>query len=227
MADAYFRTATLDFLQDLEVHNDRAWFQANRQRYEDDVKAPMLRLITDLQQPLRRVSRHVVADPRVQGGSMFRIHRDLRFSPDGTPYKTNTGAQFRHEAGRDAHAPGYYLHLEPGNCGMAAGVWHPPTAVLNRIRTRMVERPGDWTRTRNAVVSEDWTLPDDRLVRAPRGFDPDHRHIDDLRLRSVAVWHSLDEDEITADDFLDRFVDHCRHARPLMRFVCRALELPF
>lgn len=228
MADAHFRTETLDFLQDLEVHNDKAWFEANRSRYEEHVRGPMLRFIDDLRAPLRRVSRHVVADPRKQGGSMFRIHRDLRFSSDPSPYKTHAGAQFRHEQGRDVHAPGYYLHLEPGNCGMAAGIWHPPTPVLSRVRERIVDQPGSWTRARNAVLTDGWELTtDDQLQRAPKGFDPDHPHIADLRLKSLAAWRHLDEDEVVGDDFLDRFVDHCHHARPLVRFLCRALDLPF
>lgn len=228
MADAYFTTETLDFLQDLEVNNERPWFEANRQRYEDHVKAPMLRFITDLQAPMRSVSRHVVVEPRVQGGSMFRIHRDQRFAKDAPPYKTNTGAQFRHEQGRDVHAPGFYFHLEPGNCGMAAGTWTPPTPVLTQVREAIVDSPGAWTRVRNQVLVDGWELAgDDVLKRAPKGFAPDHPHIDDLRRKSFAVWHHLDEDEVTSDAFLDHFVERCRHTLPLMRFLCRALDAPF
>jgi uncharacterized protein (TIGR02453 family) len=228
VADAYFTTATLDFLQDLEVNNDKTWFEANRDRYEADVKAPMLQFIEDLQAPLRTVSRHVVADPRVQGGSMFRIHRDLRFSSDPTPYKTNASAHFSHDQGSDVHAPGFYFQLEPGNCGMAAGIWQPPTAVLNRIRTTIVERPGAWTRARNAVCTDGWELTrEGSLRRAPRGFAPDDPHIEDLRLTSIAAWRHLEEDEVTSDDLLPVFVEQCRHTLPLMRLLCRALDLPF
>lgn len=228
MVVAYFTTDTLDFLQDLEVHNDKAWFEANRHRYEDRVKTPMLRFIGDLQEPMRAVSKHVVVDPQVQGGSMFRIHRDLRFSHDRSPYKTNTGAQFRHERGRDVHAPGFYLHLEPGNCGMAAGMWRPPTAILTEVRRAIVDKPGAWTRARNAVLVGGWELSsEDALKRAPKGFDPGHPHIDDLRLRSYVVWHQLDESEVTSDDFLGRFVGRCGDTLPLMRYLCRVLGLPF
>ncbi len=228
MADAYFTDDTLDFLQDLEVHNDRSWFEANRSRYEASVKAPMQRFITDLQTPLRSISRHLVADPRGNGGSMFRIYRDVRFSADKSPYKTNTGAQFRHEAGRDAHAPGFYLHVEPGNCGMAGGVWHPPMPVLTDIRTRIVEDGDRWAEVRAAVEGAGFELMGaDALKRAPKGFDPAHRHIEDLRRRSYAAWHPLSDDEITRPDLLARYVERCAEIAPLLRFLCEAVGVPF
>lgn len=225
MADAYFSEATLDFLQDLEVHNEKRWFDANRSRYDADVREPMRRFITDLQGPLKALSPHVVADPRGNGGSMFRINRDIRFSADKSPYKTNTGAQFRHEDGKDAHAPGFYLHIEPGNAGIAAGMWTPPTPVLTKVRQAIVDDAAGWTRARNAVVKAGYELhgSDQMLKRAPKGFDPEHRHIDDLRRKSFAVWRPLSDDEVTSDDLLETFVARCTDAQPLMRFLCKAI----
>lgn len=228
MADAHFSDATLDFLQDLEVHNDKVWFEANRQRYEEHVKVPMLRFINDVREPLARVSEHVVADPRGNGGSMFRIHRDVRFSADKSPYKTNSGAQFRHAAGKDAHAPGFYLHVEPGNSGMAAGVWRPPTVVLTAIREAIVASPTAWDEVRGAVEGDGWSLMDEgALKRAPKGFDPDHRHIEDLRRTSFAVWRHVPDDELTDDGFLEAFTAGCARTAPLMRFLCGAIGVPF
>ena len=210
MADAYFSEATLDFLQDLEVDNDKRWFEANRDRYEAHVRDPMRRFITDLQAPMKRIAPHVVVDPRGNGGSMFRINRDVRFSEDKSPYKTNTGAQFRHEDGKD---------------GMAAGMWTPPTATLNEVRQRIVDEPGQWTRTRNAVTEAGYEFHagTDMLKRAPKGFDPDHRHIVDLRRKSYAVWRPLSDDEVTSDAFLTEFVDRCAAAKPMMSFLCKAI----
>lgn len=229
MADAYFSTATLDFLQDLEVNNDKRWFEANRSRYEEHVREPMRRFITDLQAPMKRIAPHVIVDPRGNGGSMFRINRDIRFSADKSPYKTNTGAQFRHEDGKDVHAPGFYLHIEPGNCGMAAGMWTPPTATLNEVRQRIVDEPGQWTRTRNAVVKAGYEFHggEDMLKRAPKGFDPDHQHIEDLRRKSYAVWQPLTDAEVTSDAFLTDFVERCATAKPLMTFLCKAIDAPW
>ena len=134
------------FLRDLREHNDRAWFAANRERYEAHVLDPLLQLIADFAPRLREISPEFVADPRPAGGSLFRLHRDTRFSRDKTAYKTNAGVQFRHAAGRDVHAPGFYLHLEPDAVFAAAGLWHPGPTELGRVRDAIVARPDEWGR---------------------------------------------------------------------------------
>ncbi|HZD04000.1 MAG TPA: TIGR02453 family protein, partial [Longimicrobiales bacterium] len=141
MAGAHFSPALFRFLQDLADHNDRDWFDANRHRYEEDVREPALRFILAFGPRLKEISPHFRADPRKQGGSLFRIHRNLRFQPDAPPYKTHTGIQFRHEAGRDAHAPGFYLHLEPGGCFVGVGTWRPDSTTLKVIREAIVADP--------------------------------------------------------------------------------------
>ena len=88
MGKAYFSAATFKFQRDLARNNNRAWFAANKQRYEDVLKEPFLRFIEDMQKPLAKISAHYRADPRPQGGSLFRIYRDTRFRNDKTPYKT-------------------------------------------------------------------------------------------------------------------------------------------
>src|SRR3989304_1516881 len=105
-SQAHFTPGLFQFLKDLKSHNNRDWFEKNRPRYEADVKGPLLRFIAHLDAQLRRISPHVTADPRPVGGSMFRIHRDIRFSRDKSPYKTNVGAHFHHlRAGRGAPTP--------------------------------------------------------------------------------------------------------------------------
>ena len=88
----------------------RDWFQENKEFYESAVKRPLLEFIEAFAPHLREISPHFRADAR----SLFRIHRDVRFSKDKRPYKTHAAAQFRHSAGKDVHAPGFYLHIEPG-----------------------------------------------------------------------------------------------------------------
>ena len=100
---AYITDKTFRFLRDLERNNNREWFADNRERYENDLKRPLLLFIADFGSRLEKISGHMVADPRPTGGSLFRIHRDIRFSKDKTPYKTNAGVHFRHEAAKDAH----------------------------------------------------------------------------------------------------------------------------
>ena len=108
----YFNRAFFRFLEDLKKNNQREWFQANKQRYEDEVRHPAQQFISDFGPQLHKISRHFLADPRASGGSMFRIYRDTRFAKDKSPYKTHVGIQFRHKQGKDVHAPGFYLHLE-------------------------------------------------------------------------------------------------------------------
>src|SRR5258708_18376241 len=141
-----FSPALFDFLRELRANNDREWFQRNKERYESDVRAPALQFVTDVGPRLRTISKHVVADPRPVGGSMFRINRDIRFSTDKSPYKTAVGMSFGHDHGRDGPAPGYYLHLEPGESFAGGGVHMPDTATLNLVRAASVADTRGWTR---------------------------------------------------------------------------------
>ena len=134
------------FLVELRANNDRDWFAANKARYEADVLEPALAFIEDFGFRLQGISPHFRADPRRSGGSLFRIHRDTRFSKDKSPYKTNTGMYFRHERGKDAHAPGYYLHLAPGEVFGGGGIWHPDAPALAAIREAIVRDPDGWRR---------------------------------------------------------------------------------
>ena len=136
---SYFTKATFTFLKDLTENNKREWFHQNKHRYEDHVRDPAIRFITDFGAHLRTLSEHFRSDPRTVGGSMFRIHRDTRFSKDKTPYKTAIGIQFRHELGKNAHAPGFYLHIDRGGCFAGAGMWHPDSPSLKKIREAIVE----------------------------------------------------------------------------------------
>jgi uncharacterized protein (TIGR02453 family) len=147
MADGpHFTPALFGFLRDLEHNNDRDWFAANKARYVAEVRDPMLDFIAGFAPHLESISTRYVADPRANGGSLFRIHRDVRFAKDKRPYKTNAGAHFRHEAARDAHAPGFYLHLEPGGVFAASGVWHPDGPALAKIRDAIAGDAGAWRR---------------------------------------------------------------------------------
>ena len=89
-----------------------------------------------------------MADPRPSGGSLFRIYRDTRFSKDKSPYKTHAGMYFPVRGGKDVHTPGFYLHLEPGACFAAAGLWHPDAAALAKVREAIVARPARNGRSR-------------------------------------------------------------------------------
>lgn len=225
---SYFTGRTFAFLRDLAENNDRDWFAAHRDRYEAHVKEPAQRFILAIGEELDRISPHLRADPRPVGGSLFRIHRDVRFSKDKRPYKEHTGIQLRHGRGRDAHAPGLYLHLEPRNCFVGMGAWRPPAPALKRIRTAMIEDPDGW---RDATRDPEFTgwleLGGESLKRGPRGFDPDHPLAEDLKRKDFVAVRSVPQSFFTADDVVERTLDLAERGRPFMAFLCRALEVPF
>ncbi|MEM7282905.1 MAG: TIGR02453 family protein, partial [Pseudomonadota bacterium] len=129
-----FKPNLVRFLKQLEKNNDRAWFQENKHRYESDVLAPALEFIDAMATPLHKISPHFNAIPKRMGGSLMRVYRDTRFSKDKTPYKTNVGIQFRHQLGKDVHAPGYYFHIDPKSVFIGVGIWHPENKTLAKIR---------------------------------------------------------------------------------------------
>ncbi len=228
MATRYFTPDLFAFLRDLADHNDRTWFKANQERYEHSVRQPALDFITDYADRLTTISPHFVADARTVGGSLFRIQRDTRFSKDKTPYKTNTGLHFRHEAAADAHAPGFYLHLEPGNCFMGVGLWMPESKVAYEIRGAIDTDPTGWKRaTRGKRFTDVYELGGDSLKRPPKGFDADHPLIDDLKRKSFMAAGSLTQRAVMAKDFTDEFHRRATVAKPFMAFLCRALDVPF
>lgn len=223
----HFSSETFAFLRDLERNNKRPWFQENKSRYEEEVKGPALEFIQDFASHLARLSPHFRADPRANGGSLFRIHRDIRFSKDKSPYKTHTGIQFRHEEGRDAHAPGFYLHLEPKQCFVGLGIWRPDGKTLRRIREAIVDDPMGWKKAvSGAGFKKRLHLSGDRLVRCPRGFDPEHPLIEDLMWKDYVAMAGITQKAVTAPTFITEYAAYCRAGMPLVTFLCEALDLP-
>ena len=223
-----FKPAFFDFLRELKANNERSWFEANKARYHADVRDPMLDFIAAFAEPLADISPHFVADPRANGGSLFRIYRDTRFSPDKTPYKTNAGAHFRHAAGKDAHAPGFYLHLEPGACFAACGIWHPGGDALAEIRNAIIEDPASWTRMTQAKAFRDtFTLMGQSLKRPPRGYDAAHPLIDDLKRKDFVAGTVFHEADAIRPDFLQHFAQIARGGAAFVGFLSRAGGVSF
>ena len=224
----HFTPELFDFLLDLRANNDREWFKANKDRYEQQIKEPLLEFIRDFGPLLDSISEHFVADPRVNGGSMFRIYRDVRFSKDKSPYKTQAAAHFRHEAGKTAHAPGFYLHLAPGEVGAGVGIWRPNTATLTKIRNAIVDDPQGWKKaSEDPGFREVFSLVGDSLKRSPRGFDPHHPLAEDLKRKDHIAWVDFDEDEATSPGFLEDYAHVCRRSVPYVQFLTNAVGLPF
>jgi uncharacterized protein (TIGR02453 family) len=223
---AYFTAELFGFLDDLRRHNDRAWFQENKQRYDSAVRDPCLDFVAALAPRLGRVSAHFLADPSPVGGSMMRIYRDLRFAKDKTPYKTELGFHFRHAAGRQG-APAFYLHIAPENCFAAGGAWQPPPEVLSLIRGAIAAEPRKWARVKAAERSAGWVMAGGGLKRAPPGYDAEHRFIDDIKRKDFAASLALSVREITGRAAIDAVLGKFEAIAPLMRFLTEAVGLPY
>ncbi len=225
---ASFDPELFAFLRDLRLNNTREWFQANKERYEERVKHPALQFISDFGPRLRKISDHYTADPRPVGGSLFRIYRDVRFSKDKSPYKTAVGIQFRHKQCKDVHTPGFYLHLEPDACFVGLGIWHPDGPTLARIRTSIAEDPMRWRHTINGKKFQDrFELGGESLKRAPKGYDPEHPLIEDLKRKDFIASTQITEGEVTHQGFLEEYARVCRTGAPFVRYLCEATGIPF
>lgn len=213
-------------MRELAANNDREWFAEHKERYVAQVQEPALAFIEDVGMRMPEVSRHIVADARTTGGSLFRIYRDTRFAKDKTPYKTHCGIQFRHARTRDVHAPGFYLHLEPGSVFMACGVWHPERDTLQAIRAAIAGKPKRWTEIIDGL-SGSFRQGGESLKRPPAGFDRDHELIEELKRKDFMVIADFTEAEAVSGDFLDAFVGRCAQASDFMRFLCDAARVAY
>ena len=242
-----FTPATFQFLRDLSANNTRDWFEANRPRWEAHGKGPLLAFIADFRPKLQAIAPQFDATAR----SVFRIHRDVRFSKDKSPYKTHLAAQFRHQdvhgaAGDVVHAPAFYLHIAPdahaesqsespsetdgaseSQIGMRGvfggfGMWQPEPAVLRTLRKGMVDDPDAWRK-----ACEGLKLTGSSLKRPPPGFDPAHPLADDLRRKDFITLTPFTEADVVRTDFPERYAEACRAAAPLQAWLCAAVGLPF
>jgi uncharacterized protein (TIGR02453 family) len=222
-----FSTATLKFLDELAANNDRAWFEANKPRYEALVREPALDFIAAMDAPLARFAPNFRAEPRKVGGSLMRVFRDTRFSRDKTPYKTNIGIHFRHALGKNVHAPGFYVHIATEGCFFGVGCWHPEADALGRIRDLVAAKPERWFKARDdRKFAAHWTLSGDRLTRPPRGYAADHPAIEDLKYKDFVAMAALDPGEVVGPGLVKLASTRFAASTPFMGFLCEALDVP-
>jgi uncharacterized protein (TIGR02453 family) len=223
-----FSEGLVSFLTELSRHNNRSWFEANRQRYERDVREPALDFITAMAGPLQKLSPNFVAVPKKVGGSLMRIHRDIRFAKDKKPYKTNLGIHFRHAVGKDVHAPGFYFHVDPLDVFVGAGIWHPESDALVRIREAIDDDPAAWKKAKgHKPFAAKFELSGDTLKRPPQGYGNDHPLILDLKRKDFIGICRLEHDDLLDPAILEQTVELLRAAKPLMAFLCRAVGVKF
>ena len=225
---AQFEPRTLRFLEELRANNNREWFKEHKARYEDDVLDVALRFIISMQDPLAEIAPRFTAVPTRVGGSLMRVYRDTRFSKNKLPYKTNIGIQFRHEQAKDVHSPGYYVHIDPDQVFIGAGMWRPDSEPLKGIRERIVARPAEWRRAIGGkTFKRQFDLGGERLTRPPRGFDKEHPCIEDIKRKSFIAVREFDVGDCLKPQFQRTVETTFRTAEPFMQFLCSAVGVRF
>lgn len=218
-----------EFFKELSANNNREWFEDNKPRFRQSVQEPLVAFVEAMAPRLAKVTKHVMADSRLNGGSIFRIYKDVRFSKDKTPYKTHGAVQFRHARGKDAHAPGFYVHLAPGEVFFGGGIWIPPSQALSKIREAIRDDGHGWQK---AVAGSSFRkrfggVHGEGLTRPPRGFDADDPNIDDIKRKSFFAMENGEDEQTRVASFADEVAAAMIDSSPFMRFLCEALDLPF
>jgi uncharacterized protein (TIGR02453 family) len=227
-----FRTNALTFLRGLKKNNRKEWFEAHRADYENEIKLPMIALIEEVDVRLATTTPEIIGSPK---RSMFRIHRDVRFSKDTSPYKTHAACWFYHrDAGREvggeaAHGgAGFYFHFAPDGAFCGGGVWMPPRHALARIRQSLAD---DYQGFEDIVLSAPFKrrfgpLDDEgKLTRVPRGFSPEHPAAEWLRFQSFTAGCALTTDELLSPTLPDVLGRHFAAMAPLVRWLNAASGL--
>ena len=223
-----FPLGLLHFLNNLSKHNNRAWFTAHKAQYEQELLQPALAFIEAMAAPLAKLSPHFRVEPKKVGGSLMRIYRDVRFSKDKRPYKTNVGIQFRHKSGCDVHAPGFYFHIEPDEVFLGVGIWRPASESLAKIRRAIDKDSASWKEAKRARAFRGrYELAGDSLKRLPKGFNAEHPLIEDIKRKDFIAVHHLDHDELFQPDLVKNTIANFRAAKPFMAFLCQAVGVEF
>ena len=225
-----FRPGALGFLRRLKRNNRRDWFERHRPVYETEVRDPMRALVEEMDVRLARLAPELTGDPR---HSIFRIHRDIRFSADKSPYKTNAACQFYHQdagrgAGQDAKGAGagLYFQLAHGECFVAGGMWMPARPALDRIRETIADSPEAFRRVlRASAFRRRFGRLDDESVlkRMPRGYAEDHPAAEWLRYRSFTASRIMTEREVQSPRLPAILARDFAAVVPLVRWINRAI----
>lgn len=220
-----FRPAALAFFRDLTVSNERGWFQDNKPTYEAEVVRPMALLVPELAAELARRKVPLTGDVKK---SMFRIHRDVRFSNDKSPYKTHAGAVWSRDGVK--MSPGVlYFHFDPEGSFVAAGFYVPEPPLLAKLRNAQVRRTDEFLAVVAALEGYGLTLSrEDALKRTPRGFEEtaDGPLAEHLKLKSLIVSRPLTPKDLRGPALVAKLADFAAQALPLLHFGWAALESP-
>jgi uncharacterized protein (TIGR02453 family) len=212
----------LKFLKALADNNHKDWMDTNKAWYLE-VRGNFLKEVEEL---LRKISDWEPALSTLHPKDcVFRQNRDVRFSANKNPYKTNFAAYFS-VGGKKSNGPGYYLHIQPGQSFIAGGIWMPPADVLKKIRQE-IDYSGDELRKILSNTDFKKTFPNlegDQLKTTPKGFDAENPHIDLLRYKSFIVSTPLTDAEVNSGKFVQKAIDSFKKMKPFHDFLSRSLD---
>lgn len=211
-----------DFLKALSENNNKAWFEQNKSRYEK-TRLKFLHITEVLIHEIRSFDRTIpFLDPKK---CMFRIYRDVRFSKDKSPFKTNYGSYIARE-GRSGGNVGYYFQIAPGNSFLGAGIFMPDPDKLRAIRTEIYEHPLDFLEViEDSAFNNRFKLYDeDKLKTSPKGFPKDFEHIGLLQYKSYSPYLEIPDEQLFSPDIIDTVVEHFRLLLPFNQFLYHAID---
>ncbi len=220
-----FGPKALQFFHDLALHQDRGWFQEHQSVYEQEIQRPMAALVTALAEELSQRGVPLTGDPK---RSMFRIHRDVRFSNDKTPYKTHAGAVLTRDGTKNCQGL-LYIHISPEGSFTASGFYHPEPEQLLALRRAISAAPEQFQQVERSLHKARLALGrDDALKRLPRGFEdvPEGPTAKALKLKSLVVHRELSEDSLGGPRLVKQIADFAEAALPLLSFGWAALNPP-
>lgn len=214
----------LKFFRQLKKNNTREWFGKNKEMYEEFVKIPMQSFVASLKIPLGSVAPEIEVNPK---HSIFRIHRDTRFSNDKTPYKTHVAAVFKVKGHRWQESAGFYVGITPGRIDVGGGIYMPSTQQLKRIRAAMEMRSDEFSEiVQNPKFKKRFGgLMGEKLVRPPRGFGADHPMIEWLKYKQFYAGVEWSEAACYTSKFVDMVATTYKELIPLIRFLNSALKI--
>jgi uncharacterized protein (TIGR02453 family) len=215
---------TIDFLKSLKKNNNKPWFDANKKTYEE-ARTAFTDSITQIIAIIARI------DPEIANLTakecMFRINRDVRFSKDKRPYKHNMSAYFN-KAGKKGNGAGYYVHIEPGQSFIAAGIWMPEPGDLTKIRQEIDYNFAEWKKMTGSTAFkkqfENGIDTSNSLVRPPKGYDEDNPAIEFLKLKSFVASRPFTDAEVMSREFADGLYKSFKAIKPLVSFLNRSLD---
>ena len=227
-----FRPAAFTFLRSLGKHNEREWFERHRATYESELRAPLAALAEEVDVRLASLAPEIVGDPK---RSLFRIHRDVRFSSDKSPYKTHVACWFHHvDAGRGvgtqaAHGgAGFYFHMEAARASIGGGIWMPPRPALQKIREAIDADAAPLRKIlANAIIKRQFGGLDEEnmLSRMPRGYPMTHPAIALLRHQSFTLGREIAHEDLLGARLPDLLAREYAKLLPLVRWINHALGL--